>query len=83
MAASAICSFMVLPLRVHLYQYLGIFTSFPAVASSSITMPLHGSLPSKGEEPSPLFTAGLGFTKSAALSVRLHSVVDVPSHCTP
>ena len=68
---------------VHLNQYFGIFTSFPAVASSSTTMPAHGIMVSKGLLPFPLFTAGVGFMKVSAASVRLQVVDAVPSHCTP
>ena len=74
---------MVFPLRAHLYQYFGIFTSFPAAASSSTTMPLHGMRLSKGLLPLPLFTAGVGFGNSSAASVRLQAVEAVPSHSTP
>ena len=80
---SAICSLIVEPLLVHLYQYFGIATSSPACGSVERTMPLHGSRVSNGELPEPPDTAGTGSEKPAASSVRDSAVVLVPSHSTP
>ena len=74
---------MVFPDLVHLYQYFGMLTSLPAVASSTICIPDHGMMLSNGLLPLPLFTAGEGLENSSAASVRLHTVLAVPSHSAP